>query len=205
MVILGLLLLAAAGVAGTEMAINNPAGVDYAFFGHVYTVPIYAVFLLGALVMAVGTLGAFMITGAFQRRRAYRRDAKHAVRTEDTNTRLGTVERTNAELVEENDRLRAELTEHQRAAATLGGVAVPPGVGDVAYGDQVSDAVRSETISDTGRFDPYPTDGGTRTGAAVNTEDRGVLDGGRFDGSDGVDTTAADEKADVVGRYRGTT
>jgi uncharacterized integral membrane protein len=205
MVILGLLLLAAAGVAGTELAINNSTGVEYVFFGHVYTIPVYSVFLLGALVMAVGTLGAFLITGAFQRRRAVRRDAKHAVRTEDTQTRLGTVEQTNAELVAENDRLRAELADHQRAAATLGGVAVPPGVGDVAYGDQVSDAVRSETISDTGRFDPYPTEGGTRTGAAVNTEDRSVLDGGRFGRTDGVDTTASEVKADVVGRYRGTT
>jgi hypothetical protein len=198
MAILGLLLLAAATVAGVEMTIGNRIGdVGFEVFGYGLAATPATVFLLGALTMAVAALGAFLITGAFQRRRAVRRDARHAVRYEDTQQRLGTVERTNEELVAENDRLRAALADRDRAAATMGGVAVPPGAGTVAYGDQVSDAVRSDTIADTGRFDPYPTEGGTVSGAAVNTE------ADRFE-RDGYDGDRTDDKAGILGRFRGT-
>lgn len=183
MAILGLLILAAAAVFGVETYVSNGTGLPFEVFGNSYTVPVSVVFLLGAVAMAVATLGAFMITGAFQRRRALRRDAKHAVRREETETRLSDTDRTNAELVEENDRLRGELAAERRAAATLGGVAVPPGAGNVAYGDQVSDAVRSETISDTGRYEPYPAENGV---------DRTIDVDGR-----------TDDKAGVVGRFRG--
>ena len=201
MVILGLLLLAAAGVVGTEMAISNPTGVPFEVFGNGYTVPVYAVFLLGALLMTVAILGAFMITGALQRRRVVRHDAKHRVRVEDYETRVAELERSNAELIAENDRLNGVVADHERAVATMGGVAVPPGVGDVAYGDQVSDAVRSNTITDTGRFDPYPTEGGTVSGAAVNTE-AARDDAAGTTGVTGTDRT--DDKAGVVGRFRNT-
>ena len=205
MVIIGLLLLAAATAAGVEMTLSTRAAdVGFEVFGQSFTMPLASVFLLGAALMAIAVLGAFMITGALQRRRVVHREAKHRVVTEDLGTRVNELDTLNADLVAENDRLRAELAEHQRAEATLGGVAVPPGVGDVAYGDQVSDAVRSQTISETGRFDPYPTEAetgvttgttgvnGTRVGAAARDEDV-------------VDLDAADEKARVVGRYRGTT
>jgi hypothetical protein len=160
------------------------------------------VFLLGALVATVALLGLFMVTGALQRRRTVAVIGKHRARVEETEGRLSDVEAANAELVAENDRLRTELTDHQRAMATMGGVAVPPGVGEVSYGDQISDAVRSTTVTDTGRFDPYPTEAGTTSGAAVNN-------GTRFDGTpvdvtdDAVNgTTAGAGKAGVVGRFR---
>jgi multisubunit Na+/H+ antiporter MnhC subunit len=192
MVILGLLLLAAAVVAGTEMTISN-YGPDVSFevFGLGFGAPLATVFLLGAITMAVATLGTFLVTGALQRRREVRTTGKHRATIEETQTRLGDVERENVELAEENERLRTELADRQRAEATMGGVAVPPGVGNVAYGDQISDAVRSETITDTGRFDPYPTDHGTTDGGAVNTE------ADRFDGE------RTDDKAGVLGRFRG--
>jgi hypothetical protein len=194
--ILGLLILAVATVAGTELVVsNNGPNVGLEFFGFGFQGPLAAVFLFGAITMAVAILGAFMITGALQRRRVRRVEGKHRARIEDTEKRLGHVERVNAELVEENERLRTELADHQRAAATMGGVAVPPGAGNVAYGDQVSDAVRSETISDTGRFDPYPTEQGTVSGAAVNTEAE------RFDGE--RDGERDDDKAGILGRFRG--
>ncbi|HWL36681.1 MAG TPA: hypothetical protein VNQ77_10845 [Frankiaceae bacterium] len=197
MAILGLLLLAAAAVFGVETAVSNQTGLPIEVFGESRNVPVYVVFLLGALAMAVATLGTFMITGSFQRRRHVRRDAKHRIREEEVSTRLDDTTRTNAELIEENDRLRAELNSERRAAATMGGVAVPPGAGNVAYGDQVSDAVRSDTISDTGRFDPYPTERGVD--GAVNTE------GVRYDGTahDTADGTRHDDKAGIVGRFRG--
>ena len=191
MAILGLLLLAAAVVVGVETAVSNQPTYVVETFGLYSAVPISVVFLFGALLATVALLGLFMITGTMQRRRHRRVDAKHRTQREETATRVTDLDRTNAELVEENDRLRAELAAERNAAATMGGVAVPPGAGDVAYGDQVSDAVRSNTISDTGRFDPYPVERGTD--ATVNTE------ANRYDGE------TANDKAGVVGRFRGNT
>jgi multisubunit Na+/H+ antiporter MnhC subunit len=197
MVIIGLLLLAAATVAGVEMTLSTRAAdVGFEVFGNSFTMPLASVFLLGAVVMALALLGAFMITGALQRRRAVHRDARHRVNDENLSTRVSELDSLNADLVAENDRLRAEIAEHQRAEATLGGVAVPPGVGQVAYGDQVSDAVRSQTITETGRFDPYPTEAGaaTTTGTRVGAAAR----------DDVVDLDEADDKARVVGKFRNT-
>ena len=190
MAILGLLILAAATVVGVEVGLGNRTTTGLEVFGTGFTMPVYVVFVLGALLMALAILGTFRITGAFQRRRSYRTAARHRVREEETADRLTTTDSTNAELVEENDRLRAELAAERRSAATLGGVAVPPGAGNVAYGDQVSDAVRSATISETGRFEPYPND-------AVRTND-GVVD---LDAT--RDHDREDDKARVVGRFRG--
>jgi hypothetical protein len=188
MAILGLLILAAAAVFGVETALSNRgADVGFEVFGTSYTAPVSVLFLLGAITMAVAILGTFMITGALQRRRTRRLDARDVQQREETHNRVTTLDTTNRELVEENDRLRAELNDHRRAAATMGGVAVPAGAGDVSYGDQVSDAVRSDTISDTGRFEPYPVDHGND--APVNTEE------GRYDDSH--------EKVGILSRFRG--
>ena len=192
MAILGLLLLAAAVVVGVEAGVSNTRDINLEVFGQTYGIPVNVVMLVGALLATVAVLGLFMITGTFQRRRHLRRDAKHRMVREETDARLADTDRTAGELAAENDRLRAELTAERRAAATMGGVAVPPGAGNVAYGDQVSDAVRSDTISDTGRFDPYPADRGTDH--VANT------DGVRYDGT--ADTTASEEKAGVIGRFR---
>jgi membrane protein implicated in regulation of membrane protease activity len=202
MVILGLLLLAAAVVAGVELVVSNLGAVGFEVFGTSMTADLATVFLLGAITMAVATLGTFLITGAFQRRRGHRYEAKHR----QTEERLGEYDRTTAELVEENDRLRGELAEERRAAATLGGVAVPPGVGDVAYGDQITDAARSEAISDTGRFDPYPT---TPPVSPVSEVRPQTIDNTKFDddhlrvGANGDSRATGEEKAGVLGRFRG--
>lgn len=193
MAILGLLLLAVAAVVGVELAVSNDTRVVVELFGTYSAVPLSVLFLVGTLVATVALLGLFMITGTLQRKRRSTVAAKHRAEREQTQTQLTEYDRTTAELVEENDRLRAELSSERRAAATMGGVAVPPGAGNVAYGDQVSDAVRSDTISDTGRFDPYPVDHGNDS--AVNTE------AVRYDGTATNDT--GDDKAGVVGRFRG--
>lgn len=184
MAIIGLLLLAAAVTFGVELGVSSLNTTGFEVFGTAFTTDVATVFVLGALTMAVATLGAFMITGAFQRRRAYRTEARHRVRQEETDTKLTDYDRTTGELVEENDRLRAELAAERRAAATMGGVAVPPGAGDVAYGDQVTDAVRSDTVSE--RVTPYPSE--PVSPVAEVTPD--------------TDTRAGAEKADVVGRFR---
>jgi hypothetical protein len=192
MAILGLLILAAATALGVETVLATRAtDIGFTVWGQSFTAPLATMFLLGAVVMTCAILGTFLITGAFQHRRVRRVDAKHRRYREETETRLGDVDRTNAELVEENDRLRGELAAERRAAATMGGVAVPPGVGNVAYGDQVSDAVRSDTISETGRFEPYPAE----TGAGRTVDVR--------DDADVRDTERHDDKAGIVGRFRG--
>lgn len=192
MVILGLLLFAAAVVGGAEMAISNRAGdVGFEVFGYGLAASPATVFALGAVTMAVAVLGVFLVTGYAQRHRTTRREAKHRIRDEQTATRLGDVDRTNAELVAEVDRLRAELAAHERAEATMGGVTVPPGAGNVTYGDQVSDAVRSDTIAQTGRFDPYPADGASRD---VRTDRERAAD---------RDLERDEDKAGVLERFRG--
>jgi hypothetical protein len=191
MAILGLLILAAATALGIETVLATRAtDVGFHIWGESFTASLAVVFLLGAVVMACAILGTFLITGAFQHRRVRRVEAKHRVRREETETRLSDVDRTNAELVEENERLRGELAAERRAAATMGGVAVPPGTGSVAYGDQVSDAVRSETISDTGRYEPYPAEpvAGTTAPDTVDVRDDAE--------------TRHDDKAGIVGRFR---
>jgi len=176
MAIIGLLLLAAAVTFGVELGVSSLNTTGFEVFGTGFTTDVATVFVLGALTMAVGTLGAFMITGSFQRRRALRTEARHRVRDIDA---------TNADLVEENDRLRAELADERRAAATMGGVTVPPGAGDVAYGDQVTDAVRSDTVAQ--RTTPYPSEPAVSPIGEVTPD---------------TDTRAGAEKADVVGRFR---
>lgn len=190
MAILGLLLLAAAAVLGVETALSNRGDfMTVEAFDRTYSLTMSELFLVGTAVGAAALLGLWMLFGSIARSRRRRMVAKHRVRAEDTQTELTNVGQTAAELAEENDRLRNELAAERRAAATMGGVAVPPGAGNVAYGDQVSDAVRSNTISDTGRFDPYPAE--TGHDGAVNTE------AGRADGhTDG-------SHAGVTGNLRG--
>jgi hypothetical protein len=193
MAILGLLILAAATALGVETVLATRAtDVGFHIWGESFTASLAVVFLLGAVVMACAILGAFLITGAFQHRRVRRVEAKHRLRREETETRLSDVDSTNAELVEENERLRGELAAERRAAATMGGVAVPPGAGSVAYGDQVSDAVRSDTISDTGRYEPYPAERADGTTAADTVDVR----------DDADVETRHDDKAGIVGRFR---
>lgn len=187
MAILGLLLIAAAVAAGVEFGLSNLGDSGFEAFEQTFTTTTAGIFGLGAATMAVAAFGWMLVAHSLRRRRRTKYEARHR----ETGERLNEVDSTNAELAEENERLRNELMEERRAAATMGGVAVPPGVGDVGYGDQVTDAARSNAISDTGRFDPYPT---TATGDGRPQ----TIDNTRFD-----DSTAGSEKAGVVGRFRG--
>jgi len=189
MAILGLLLLAAAVAAGLEFGLSNMGDVGFEVFGTSFTAPLAVLFVLGAIAMAVATLGLFLVTGSFQRRRAHRYEAKHRVEREQTNTKLTEYDETTTDLVAENDRLRAELAAERRAAATMGGVTVPPGTGNVPYGDKVTDAVRGATID---LRDPYPV-------SPVDEVRPATIDNTRFDD----DARAGEQKAGVLGRFRG--
>jgi uncharacterized integral membrane protein len=187
MAILGLLLLAAATAVGIEFAISNTATTGFEIFGNPYVASLGTIALLGAAVGAVAALGVWMMWSSFRRRQVRRTATKHRVRIDDLKTRVAELEQVNADLVAETDRLRAELTAHELAEATLGGVAVPPGVGDVPYGDQVTDAMHKEVVdlTENGRPEPYPTERA----------------GGRHEHDHAME---GEQKAGVVGRFRGT-
>lgn len=181
MVILGLLILAAAAALGVETVLaTRGTDVTFTMWGETLTASVAVWFLLGAVLMTVAVFGLFLITGAVQRRRGHRVAARHRIQEERTGERLSAADETVAGLAEENERLRNELAAERRAAATMGGVAVPPGAGNVTYGDQVGDAVRSTTISDTGRYEPYPTEPAPAATPVQSEEKAGVL--GRFRG-----------------------
>jgi uncharacterized integral membrane protein len=203
MAILGLLLLAAATAVGVEFVLSNTATTGFEVFGYAFVSPLATVVLYGAIAGAVAMLGLWMIVGSLRRRRVRKSLGKHRVQIDELQVRAGELEQLNAELVRENDRLRADLQAHQLAEATLGGVAVPPGVGQVAFGDQITDSVRKETIDITDgtldrtrdgrgddRVEPYPTE--------VRDHDHD------HDHADHDHTGEAEQKASVLGRFRGT-
>ncbi|MDQ1712312.1 MAG: hypothetical protein QOE45_1762 [Frankiaceae bacterium] len=181
MAILGLLLVAVAAAAGVEFVISNTATVGWEVYGYTFVSPLATIVLFGAIAGAVATLGLWMVVASFRRRRVRHTVAKHRFRVDELQNRLAELERVNAELVADNERLRAELQAHVLTEATLGGVAVPPGVGDVAYGDQITDTVHKEMVDLTEQgAQPYPPDG--------------VHD----------HAAEADRKASVLGRFRST-
>ena len=202
MAILGLLFLAAAAVLGVETALSNRGDfMTVEAFDRTYSLTMSELFIGGVVCGAVAVFGLWLIVGSVARSRRGRMVAKHRVRAEDTQAELTNVNQTASELAEENDRLRNELAAERRSAATMGGVAVPPGAGNVPYGDQVSDAVRSNTISDTGHFDPYPAETGNGRAVDGRVADGAVADGRVAD----TDTTSIDtgSPAGVTGRRRG--
>lgn len=136
MVVLGLLLVAAAAVFGTEAVLSNPQTTTGEAFNQTAAgVSAAEFFLAGAGTGLLLLLGLLMIFGGFGRRRAHRAQVRHAVSEQRRE-----VEMTEGELAavaEENDRLRRELEEERLDRETMGGVAVPPGLADT-------------------RFEPYP-------------------------------------------------
>jgi uncharacterized integral membrane protein len=182
MAILGLLLVAAAAVIGVEFAVSNTATTGFEIFGNPYVASLGTIALLGAAVGAVALLGLWLVVSSLRRRRTRRTIGKHRAQVEELQSRAAGLEAANQDLIEDNDRLRAELAAHELAQATMGGVAVPPGTGQVPYGDQVSDSVHKDMVdvTDGTLAEPYP---------AGRTHDR---------------TAEGEEKAGVLGRFRGT-
>lgn len=132
MVLLGLLLVAAAAVFGTELVLSNTqTTTGEAFDQTVAGMTAGEFFLVGAGTGLVLCLGLLMMFGGIGRRRARRAKAKHAI-TESRNE-VRTTENELASLADENERLRRELEEERRNRETMGGVAVPPGLADTTY------------------------------------------------------------------------
>jgi uncharacterized integral membrane protein len=171
MAVLGLLLVAVAAAAGVEFVLSNTATTGFEVFGYTFVSPLATIAIFGAIAGAVAMLGLWMIVASFRRRRMRKQLGKHRIQIDELQVRAGELDQLNAELVRENDRLRADLQAHQLAEATLGGVAVPPGTGAVPYADQISDTVHKDTLDLTdgasaGRTDPYPTEAHDHTAEA---------------------------------------
>jgi ABC-type nickel/cobalt efflux system permease component RcnA len=180
MVVLGLLLVAAAAVFGTEMVLSNTDFTNAEAFNEtVSNVSAAEFFLIGAGTALALCLGLWMIARGIARTRHRRAAARHAVAEKTTALR-----ETEGELngiAEENERLRAELAEERRNRLTMGGAVVPPPVvgQGTAYDTQTYDVdgdrsidLPNETFGRESRtYDPYPADAtstGTHQGETVD-------------------------------------
>lgn len=141
MIVLGLVLVAAAAVAGIEMFVSNTQETTAEAFDQTLTgVSLGGFFLAGALTTFVMLLGVAMISSGITRARQRRAERK------DAEARLHEIEEhaeaERAAAVAEADRLRGELTRERMNQATLGGVVPPPEISDEPY------PVETEPISD---------------------------------------------------------
>jgi len=168
MVVLGLLLVAAAAVFGTEMVLSN---TDFttaeAFNETVSGISAAEFFLIGAATALALCLGLWLIARGIARGRNRRVTARHAV--DEKTTALRETEGELSGVAEENERLRAELAEERRNRLTMGGAVVPPPVTEdgTAYDTRTYDvdgngngsAAPNETFArETRNFEPYPAD-----------------------------------------------
>jgi hypothetical protein len=160
MVVLGLLLVAAAAVFGTEVVLSNTQTTDgEAFTEVVEGLSAGEFFLIGAGTALALVIGLMLMVSGLGRGRARRAQAKHRARRQrdeihETESELSSV-------AEENERLRAELAAERRDRLTMGGAAVPPPMadGDTAYDVSTRDVAGAPNET-TGRemrgYDPYP-------------------------------------------------
>lgn len=132
MVLIGLLLVAAAALAGTEVVLSNTQTTTGEAFGRTAAgVTAGEFFLIGAGCTLVLVLGLLMMFGGLARTRRRQASAKHAIKRKQRE-----VETTESELVtvaDENERLRRELDVERLNRESLGGVAVPPELADTSF------------------------------------------------------------------------
>ena len=184
MVVLGLLLVAAAAVFGTEMVLSNTDVTNAEAFNEtVNGISAAEFFLIGAGTALALCLGLWLISHGFGRARRRRATARHAVQEKTTALRETEGELTG--IAEENERLRAELAEERRNRLTMGGAVAPPPVhGDgTAYDTRTYDvdggsegATTNETFGRESRtYDPYPTNGDHVNNGTRETADESTL------------------------------
>lgn len=136
MIVLGVLLVAIAAVAGTEVVLSNTQTTTGEAFDQTVTgMSAGEFFLAGAAFALVLVTGLLMIFGGITRTRRRRIESRHAVVRKQREVE-STVDEL-AEVAEENERLRRELAAERLNRDTMGGVAVPPDLAD-------------------SRFEPYP-------------------------------------------------
>lgn len=173
MALLGLLLVAAAAVFGTEVVLSNTqTTTGEAFTQAVAGLSAGEFFLAGAGAALVLALGLWMIAHSIGRTRARRAQARHAI-----DAKQAEIRETESELssvAAENERLRAELAQERRDQLTMGGAVVPPmpvGTGGTAYDTSTydvtdaalaarADAMRANetTPREMRTVDPYPAE-----------------------------------------------
>ena len=99
---LGLLLVAAAGVAGIAIAMHNTDPATLAAFGETYDLTTLGVFLIGTVVGIALMTGFALMTAGSLGRRDRRREMKSRVRD---------VRSEKEQLADENARLRAQVSD----------------------------------------------------------------------------------------------
>ncbi len=130
-IVLGLVLVALAAVAGTEIFLSNTQETTAEAFNQTLAnVSLGGFFLAGALTVLVLLFGISLINSGASRSRRRRGERKETdARQRDIKENA---EKERVAAVEEADRLREELAQERMNSATLGGVVPPPDIDDDA-------------------------------------------------------------------------
>ncbi|HVE62968.1 MAG TPA: hypothetical protein VNB94_04110 [Mycobacteriales bacterium] len=146
MIVLGLVLVALATVAGTEIFLSNTEETTAEAFSQTLdNVSLGGFFLAGALTTLVLLFGISLINSGASRSRRRRGERKE---TEARQREIReNVEKERLAAVAEADRLREELAEERMNQATLGGVVPPPDIDEGSDGRD-SDQRNAGPVSD---------------------------------------------------------
>lgn len=132
MVLIGLLLVAAAAVLGSEIVLSNTQTTTGEAFNQTAAgVTAGEFFLGGAGTALLLVLGLLMMFGGISRRRRRRAHSRHAMT--EQRREVETTENELSDVGEENERLRRELQQERLHRETLGGVQVPPELADTSF------------------------------------------------------------------------
>ncbi len=217
MAVLGILLIAAAAVVGVETIISNTEEQELEIFGERFSnLTQGEVFLYGAAAATVALLGLWLFFAALARSRRRRVGRRRMERRRQAQVQSVVQEKesTVSNLESENERLRRELEEERRQRDTMGGVAVPPGVGAVPHGDQVTDSVHKANV-DTQRGTAQQTEAssaprdasgqpaGSTTGGPVPPSADAGSGGSTAPGQPGGSTGEETESRSLMDRLRG--
>ncbi|GAC1442930.1 MAG: hypothetical protein NVSMB55_14990 [Mycobacteriales bacterium] len=131
MVVLGLLLLLAAGLVTAGMVLQNTDASSASLFGQAVTGTVGGLFVAGAITGAIAILGVIMMVAGLTRRRARRAGLRRQVRDARGERKS---------LAEENARLKNEL--QARGSATY------PADGAVADGNLADGNLTDDNLTD---------------------------------------------------------
>jgi hypothetical protein len=130
MVLIGLVLLIAAGAVGVDIAAQNDIGLDIDAFGHTFATTVGGVLVTGVVIGLAGAVGVLLMTQGTSRLRRARRESRA---TSDERDRLAAayvqehqaaphVSPDDADTVDLRDRVRAREEMRDERSAERGSV-----------------------------------------------------------------------------------
>ncbi len=150
MIVLGLVLVALAAVAGAEIFLSNTQETTAEAFNQTLSdVSLGGFFLAGALTTLVLLFGISLISSGASRSRRRRADLKEVASRQREVEEKAETERLAA--VAEADELREELARERMNQATLGGVVPPPGMDGEPYPSEAEPVADPEHSRDDHR------------------------------------------------------